>query len=87
MSGNDINIGKVEGNIVEITNKSTSCIVGPLFGVFALGMFTRRANQLGAIVGSVLGFVVAMIVNFIVSSAFPSRPAGAAVTEQANTAS
>jgi len=57
-------VDNIEGNILVITNKSTSCVVGPLFGLFALGMFTRRTNQLGAIAGPVVGFVVGLIMTF-----------------------
>ncbi len=57
-------VDNIEGNIVEITNKSTSCVVGPLFGLFALGMFTRGCNQAGAIVGAVCGFVAGLLVTF-----------------------
>jgi len=57
-------VGNIEGNIVEVTNKSTSCVVGPLFGLFALGMFTRRANQFGAIAGPAVGFVVGLVMTF-----------------------
>ena len=57
-------VDNIEGNIVEITNKSTSCIVGPLFGLFALGMFTRRTNQTGAIAGPVVGFLVGLLLTF-----------------------
>ncbi|MBN1346665.1 MAG: sodium/solute symporter [Phycisphaerae bacterium] len=57
-------VDKIEGNILVITNKSTSCVVGPLFGLFALGMFTRRANQFGAIAGPAVGFVVGLIMTF-----------------------
>ncbi len=57
-------VGNIKGNIVEITNKSTSCIVGPLFGLFALGMFSRQTNQIGAIVGGVAGLLVGLLVTF-----------------------
>ncbi len=59
-----LGVDRIEGNIVEVTNKSTSCVVGPLFGVFALGMFSRSANQVGAIAGAILGFVVGLFVTF-----------------------
>lgn len=57
-------VGNIKGNIVEITNKSTSCVVGPLFGLFAMGMFSRRINQSGAIFGGLVGFVVGLLVTF-----------------------
>ncbi len=59
-----LGVDNIEGNIIEITNKSTSCVVGPLFGVFAMGMFSRRANQAGAIAGAVAGFAVGLVVTF-----------------------
>ncbi len=57
-------VGNIEGNIVEVTNKSTSCIVGPLFAMFAMGMFTRRSNQAGAIGGALIGFATGLVVTF-----------------------
>ncbi len=57
-------VENIEGNILVITNKSTSCVVGPLFGLFALGMFTRRANQFGAIAGPTVGFLFGLLVTF-----------------------
>jgi SSS family solute:Na+ symporter len=57
-------VDNIEGNIVDITNKSTSCVVGPLFALFAVGIFSRRVNEMGAIVGSAVGFGVGLVVTF-----------------------
>jgi len=46
---------KIPGNIYEITNRSTSCIVGPLFGLFALGILSKRTTGIGAIIGALAG--------------------------------
>ena len=57
-------IGKVPGNIVEVTNKTGSLFVGPLFGLFFMALFVRRATGFGAIVGAVYGFMIGFVFAF-----------------------
>jgi len=46
------------GRVVEVGLRIASVAYGALLGVFLLGVLTRRANQLGAMVGMLFGFCV-----------------------------
>jgi SSS family solute:Na+ symporter len=43
--------------ILEIANELASMFIGPVTGIFFLGVLTRRANLLGVLVGAVAGLV------------------------------
>ena len=55
---------KVPGNIIEVTNRSNGLFVAPLFNLFFMAIFVRRATPWGTILGSVFGFVTAFLVGF-----------------------
>jgi hypothetical protein len=40
---------QVPGNIVEVTNKTNGLFVGPLFGLFFMALFVRRATAFGTV--------------------------------------
>jgi len=46
------------GRVVEVGLQIASVAYGALLGAFLLGVLTRRANQLGAMIGMLLGFAV-----------------------------
>ena len=46
------------GRVVEVGLQIASVAYGALLGAFLLGVLTRRANQLGAMIGMVCGFAV-----------------------------
>lgn len=50
-------VGGISDSIIISVNKIGSLANGPILGVFALGILTKRANSLGAIVGLILGFL------------------------------
>jgi SSS family transporter len=52
------------GSLVEISNKIVNSFAGPMFGVYLLGMFTRRANALGVLVGGAIGALVTLVTAF-----------------------
>jgi SSS family transporter len=52
------------GNIIEIAQKIIQSFTGPLLGVYLLGMFTRRANGQGVVVGGTLGTATSLYVAF-----------------------
>ncbi len=43
------------GDVFEIAAKLIQAFIGPLFGIFILAMFTRRANGLGVMIGGGVG--------------------------------
>jgi Na+/proline symporter len=50
------------GRVVEVGLQIASVAYGALLGVFLLGVLTRRANQLGAMIGMLLGFGVELYI-------------------------
>jgi len=57
-------MNRVPGNIVEVTNRTNGLFVAPLFNLFFMALFVRRASGLGTIFGSVYGFFTAFIFAF-----------------------
>lgn len=57
-------MGKVPGNLFEVTNKTNGLIVGPLFGLFFMAMFVRYATPLGTVFGSIYGLWAAFLFAF-----------------------
>lgn len=53
------NVAKL-GTLLEIGNKLVNGFTGPILGIFLLGMFSRRANQRGVLVGGVAGTLVSL---------------------------
>ena len=58
------------GTLVEATNKAIGLVGGPLLGMFILGMFWKRANIKGAIIGWLAGLAVAVKVCFYSNISF-----------------
>jgi sodium-coupled monocarboxylate transporter 8/12 len=58
------------GTLVEASNKAMGLVGGPLLGLFLLGMFSRRANATGAIVGWFAGVLVLLPVCFLTKTSF-----------------
>lgn len=48
-------VGGISDTVVESVNKVTSLLAGPMLAVFTLGLFVRRANEKGALVGLLTG--------------------------------
>jgi sodium-coupled monocarboxylate transporter 8/12 len=49
------------GSVVEAAVAVVGFFSGPLLGMFLLGMFSRRANSAGAILGALAGFAFALL--------------------------
>jgi SSS family transporter len=52
------------GGLLEIWNKLINSFTGPLFGIFVLAMFSRRATGTAALAGGAVGAVVAYFVAY-----------------------
>jgi solute:Na+ symporter, SSS family len=59
-----LGIGKVPGNLYEVTAKTNGLFVAPLFGLFFFAMFVPFSTSYGAVFGSLYGFVAAVVVAF-----------------------
>src|SRR6185369_14918403 len=55
------------GSIVEAAFAVIGFFTGPLLGTFLLGMFSMRANSMGAILGALCGFASALLLRSHVS--------------------
>lgn len=58
------------GNLIEIANKLINSFSGPLFGIFLLAMFSKRATSSGALAGGAAGAVTAYLVAYQSSIGF-----------------
>jgi len=57
-------IGKVPGNIMEMTSKTNGLFVCPLFNLFLMALFVPFATPFGTIMGSIYGVVCAFLIAF-----------------------
>jgi SSS family solute:Na+ symporter len=57
-------VGMVQGNLLEVTFKVSNLLTAPLFGLFFMAMFVRRATGPGTVVGAVFGVAVAAAINY-----------------------
>jgi sodium-coupled monocarboxylate transporter 8/12 len=57
------------GNIIVIAQKVIITYTGPMFGIYLLGMFTRRGNATGALLGGILGTATGLFVAFFFKDA------------------
>lgn len=66
-------------SLLEITNKIVNSFTGALFGMYVLGMFTKRATGTGVLIGGIAGVSVTMGVAFqselteVINSVFHSN--------------
>jgi SSS family transporter len=63
------NVSKI-GSLLEIANKLINAFTGPLFGIFLLAMFSRRATGPAALAGGLAGAVTAYVVAYRSSIGF-----------------
>ena len=57
-------MGKVQGNLLEITSKTVNMPVAPLFVPFFMAFFVPRATGFGTFVGTIVSLLVAFTVSF-----------------------
>lgn len=57
-------VGNIRGNLFEVTQKTSNLLVSPLFSLFFLALFVKRANTFCAMFAGAYGFVVAIVVAF-----------------------
>jgi Na+/proline symporter len=51
----------IGSSLIETSTAILGFFSGPLLGMFLLGIFTMRANSLGAILGAIVGFITALL--------------------------
>ena len=57
-------VSAVSGNLLEITYKLVNLLTAPLFSLFFMAIFVRRATGRGAVIGAIVGVGVAVTINF-----------------------
>jgi solute:Na+ symporter, SSS family len=57
-------VGKVKGNLLEVTYKTVNLLTAPLFVPFFLAIFVRKATTFAAFTGTVFSVMIAMFVSF-----------------------
>jgi len=58
------NVGRL-GDLIEIAQKVIQLFTGALLGIYVLGMFTRRANSTGVLIGGLTGAGASAYVAFL----------------------
>jgi sodium-coupled monocarboxylate transporter 8/12 len=66
-------VSKMQGNLVESVNTVIGLVGGPLLGLFFLGMFTKRADTRGALIGSLAGFLSLLSLHLYQSGIFTAE--------------
>jgi SSS family solute:Na+ symporter len=59
-----IGVGAVPGNLVEVSSKTASLLVCPIFGLFFLAMRVPFATPFGAVIGALYSLVAAVTVSY-----------------------
>ena len=57
-------IGYIPGNITAMTNKTVNLLTSPIFSLFFMALFVRRASALSAWAGAISGTLVAAAIAF-----------------------
>src|SRR6185436_5955893 len=57
------NVSRI-GTLLEIANKLVNAFTGPLFGIFLLAMFSRRATAAAALIAGVIGTLTSYAVAY-----------------------
>jgi SSS family solute:Na+ symporter len=57
-------VGLVQGNLIELCYKVVNLLVAPLFGLFFMAMFVRRATGVGTLAGAAAGLAVVIVISF-----------------------
>src|SRR5215467_11675018 len=58
-----MNVSKI-GSLLEIANKLINAFSGPLFGIYILAMFSKRATSAAALVAGVIGSLTSYYVAY-----------------------
>jgi solute:Na+ symporter, SSS family len=54
----------IPGNIIEVTAKTNGLFIAPLFNLFYMALFVKKAKPMGVIAGSVYGLLAAFTIAF-----------------------
>jgi SSS family solute:Na+ symporter len=57
-------VGVVQGNLLEVAFKVVNLLVAPLFGLFFMALFVRRATSFGTLAGAAAGVATVVAINY-----------------------
>lgn len=57
-------VSYVQGNLLELSYKVVNLLTAPLFSLFFMAIFIRRATAFGALTGATSGIIVTILVNY-----------------------
>jgi SSS family solute:Na+ symporter len=57
-------VGMVKGNLLEVAFKVVNPLAAPIFGLFFMALFVRRATGAASVIGGAVGIVVVLVVSF-----------------------
>ncbi len=57
-------MGRVQGNLIEVSGKTVNVFFYPIFGLFFMALFVRFATAMGAIMGAIYGLTAGLIVGY-----------------------
>jgi SSS family solute:Na+ symporter len=57
-------MGRVHGNLVEVSGKTVNVFFYPIFGLFFMALFVRFATAPGAILGAIYGLTAGIVVGY-----------------------
>ena len=57
-------VGCVSGNLLEVSYKVVNLLTAPLFGLFFMAMFVKKANGIGTLIGAVVGVFVVSLISY-----------------------
>ncbi len=58
------------GTFIEASNKIAGFFGGPSLGIFLLGIFSKRANAQGTLIGAIAGFLLVVVLGFLTPLSF-----------------
>jgi len=57
-------ISRIDGNVIEVSNKVVNILVAPLAGLFFMAMFVPSATPFGVITGAVAGIASGLLISY-----------------------
>ena len=57
-------MGRVNGNLIEVSSKTVNVFFYPMFGLFFMAIFVRYATSMGSILGAIFGLTTGIVIGY-----------------------
>ena len=57
-------MGRVNGNLIEVSSKTVNVFFYPMFGLFFMALFVPFATSMGAILGAIYGLTTGLVIGY-----------------------